>query len=539
MNSVYLPDPASVETMPPEPSLPTELPTHLTKKIIGGTSALGASVFMERGAGFLANILAARLGGAATFGAYSLAVTTANNISTYAAGGIGATAARFSGKYPFGTAGYKTLARALMIVSLASAALASSALWLGAAPIAHLLHKDSLTGLLRWAALSSAGIILLECARGFFVGQRRHAALMLLSLIVGAGMISLIPVAAARHSPVHMIVSQGIITTSAVVVCLLLARALRLQDHTSLLASPLPPMLREVWTFGFIQLAGLIGCNLAGWWLTTLVARSDTALIQMSFFAIASQLRNMVALPPALLTESSYAMMADREGEMSRTPSHVMALCTFASTFASLLLASIGIVLVPWGLRIVYGSTYATASVATAVALAVAVVHMGNAPASARLTVVSIRSAGVINTVWAVFVAVAASVFALHQCSAGRAMAIYLAAHLLASTLVLVVLAWKDHMPRGMAPVFFFACGTVIALAALSVVRARRPEHSLAVTGAMAALSVVSLTMLFFIGRRNHWLPKSAAVRRMLRSAPSFVSGMFRPARESRSDDVQ
>jgi hypothetical protein len=297
-------------------------------------------------------------------------------------------------------------------------------------------------------------------------------------------------------------------------------------------------MLREVWTFGFIQLTGLIGINLAGWWLTTLVARSDTALIQMSFFAIANQLRNMVALPPALLTESSYAMMADRDGESSRTPSHVMALCTFASTYAALVLASIGIVIVPWALRLVYGSTYSPAGVAAAVGLAVAVVHMGNAPASARLSVVSIRSTGTINTLWAVFVAATATVFLLHHGSAARAMTIYLAGHILASTVVLVVLAWKDHIPRGVVPAFSFACGMVISLAALSALRDRRPQSALAITAGMSVLAVATLTILYFVGRRNHWLPTSAAIGRLLRSAPSFVSGMFRPARRRPSGDV-
>jgi hypothetical protein len=249
----------------------------------------------------------------------------------------------------------------------------------------------------------------------------------------------------------------------------------------------------------------------------------------MSFFAIASQLRNMVALPPALLTESSYAMMADRDGETSRTPSHVMALCTFASTYAALVLASIGIVIVPWALRLVYGSAYSTAGLAAAVGLAVAVVHMGNAPASARLSVVSIRSTGAINTLWAIFVAATATVFLLHHGSAARAMTIYLGAHLVSSTIVLTVLAWKDHMPKGVVPVFSFACGVVIALAALSALRDQRPQSALAITAGMAALATATLTILYFVGRRNHWLPTSAAIGRLLRAAPSFVSRMFRP----------
>ena len=106
MSSAILPDdvlPGDVvpdELMDPssEPGRESPVPTHVAKHLVSGTSALGLGVLIERGTGFLANILAARLGGAHVFGTYSLAITTANNISTYAAAGIGSTAARFSGK---------------------------------------------------------------------------------------------------------------------------------------------------------------------------------------------------------------------------------------------------------------------------------------------------------------------------------------------------------------------------------------------------------------------------------------------------------
>jgi hypothetical protein len=323
-----------------------------------------------------------------------------------------------------------------------------------------------------------------------------------------------------------------------VIICLLLARPLGLLDHHKFIPSPIGPMLREVWTFGFIQLAGFIGSNLAGWWVTTLVARSDTALIQMSFFAIASQLRNIVALAPTMLTESSYAVMADRESEDSRTPSHIMALCTFASTSASLLLASIGIVLVPWGLRAIYGRAYTTAGITTAIALAVAVVHMGSAPATARLSIVSIRATGIINTVWAIFVAIAATAILLTHGSAARAMAIYLAAHILSSVLVLSLLAWRDHVPRGVVLVFSVGSGTGMLLAALSIVRERHLESSLSITAIMAMISVVALTSLFFLGRRNHWLPPRAVFQRMLRAVPSFASQIFRRATKRSARDA-
>jgi O-antigen/teichoic acid export membrane protein len=514
----------AVET--PVPAVPAQrLPHGVARRVLGGTSVLAAGVFMERGLGFAANILAARFAGAAVFGAYALAIGTANNISTYAAGGIGATATRFSGKYPYGSRGYATLARVLAVVSLVSASLAGLALWLGAGPIAHLLHKTSLTGLLRWAAISAVGIILLECARGFFVGQRRLVAVVLLSLIVGAGMVTMLPLMASIHNPIHMIVAQGAITLSAVAACILLARPLGLFDLHAGVHHRLAflPMLKEVWSFGFVQLAGLIGSNLAGWWLTALVARSDTSLVQMSFFAIASQLRNLAGLGPSLLTEGSYATMADPDGEHSRTPQYVMSVCTYGSTLMALLFAAPAIIIVPWALRALYGQTYSNAAVTAAIALAVAVVHMGNAPAAARLTIVSIRASGVINTTWAAFVALSGTIFLLHGGNAAEAMAIYFAGHVLSAALVLTVLARKDHVPAGMVNLFLLGTAAIVSLVAFATWRNYHPAQALPVSALMAATLLFLFAALFLLGRRHGWLPSAAAVRRLLHTAPSYL----------------
>jgi hypothetical protein len=306
----------------------------------------------------------------------------------------------------------------------------------------------------------------LECARGFFVGQRQHAALLLLSILVGVGMLTLLPAAARRHDPIRMVLMQGVTTTGAVVLCLLLARPLGLREGRRVIRMPLRPLLSEVWSFGFIQLAGLVGSNLAGWWLITLLARSDKGLVQIGFFAIASQLRNLAGIAPSLLTEGSYAVMADpsldKGDATARTPHRVMAICSFASLSVVLLLAAIGITIVPWVLPWIYGVSFKPAAMAVAIALAIAVVHMGNAPAAARLTIVSIKASGVINTVWAAFVAVAATIIFLLHGTAWLAMAIYFAAHLLSSTLVLLALKRKDHIPGGMTALFAF-CATIVA----------------------------------------------------------------------------
>ncbi len=496
----------------------TGLSGDVTRKLVGGTSALSLGIFIERGCGFLANILAARFAGAMTFGAYSFAISTANQISTYAAGGIGATAARFSGKYPRGTSGYGTLARALTIVSLVSAALAGCALWFGAVPLASLLHKPDFTRLLRWAALSAAGMLLLECARGFFVGQRRLGAIVLLSFIVGTGMITLLPAAAHLHNPIDMIAVQGSITTSAVVICLLLSGPLSLRAPSRAGSLALGPMLREVWSFGFVQLAGLVGSNLAGWWITFLIARSDTTMVQMGFFGVASQMRNIAGIIPGLLTEASYAVMADAGGEAERTPHRVMALCSFASITLALTLAAIGITIIPWGITLLYGHNYAPAGITAAVALAIAAVHMGNAPAAARLTIVSIRSTAVINTVWAAFVGSAATLFLSKGGLAWQAMDIYFFGHILSSTLVLITLARRDHIPPGLTLLFVFGTTAASLFAALAMLRGLRPALTGPLTAAMSVLVFFTMAGLLTLGRRYRWLPTACALASMASS---------------------
>lgn len=498
---------------------PAPISSEVKGHLVTGTAMLGAGVIIERGTGFVANVLAARIGGVSTFGAYALAISTANNIATYAAAGIGATAARFSGKYQYGTESYSALGRALMLVSVASAAAAAGLLYFGAAPLAHLLGQPRLTPLLHWAVLSAAGAIVLECARGFFVGQRRLRALLTLSLTVGVGLLCLLPLAAARRSPSGMVVSQGILTLSAVVLCLVLARPLRLLSPRgfAVKAVPLGPMVREVWSFGFVQLAGLVGTNLSGWWLTTLVARGDTTLVQMGFFAVASQLRNLVGLAPGLLTEGSYAIMADPAGEEARTPQYVLGLTTFASCAISLLLAGLGITLAPLLLKLFYSQAYVRASLTVCLALALAVVHMSNAPASARLSILSIRTSGYINTLWAVVVAAAATLFMFHGGSAAEAMVIYIAAHAVSSALVLLSLARRDALPSGLTLVCTLTAGSACAIAALAALRPIYPGQATLLSAGICVLLLASLGALALLGRRHRWAPSPEAVGRMLR----------------------
>jgi hypothetical protein len=275
-------------------------------------------------------------------------------------------------------------------------------------------------------------------------------------------------------------------------------------------------MLKQVWSFGFVQLAGLVGMNAAGWWLTSLVAKSDGSMMQMGFFAVAHQLRNMVALGPGLLAQASLAEMADRGNKTEKTPENVMAACAFISTFVSLALAGAAMIVVPWGLTVLYGRTYSGAELATAIALATAVPHMGSGPFGARLWIVSLRASGLINTAWAALVALGATAVLLHGGNAAKGAGVYFAAHLLQAGLQIGCLKKRGSMPQGIMALFGLGTTCAFALAALAFARDARPASSALITCIMLGTLLSVLALMFFAGRRRNWIPSRQAFRDLL-----------------------
>ncbi len=499
------------------------LPPDVARGLVSGTSTLGLGVLIERSCSFLANILAARFGGAQTFGAYALAISTANNVSAYAAGGIGSTAIRFSGEYAIGTPGYTPLARALAVVAAVSAILAAGTLWFGASPLAHLLHKPELTGVLRWAGCSAAAIILLECCRGFFVGQKRLRALLCLSGFAGIGLLITLPLASSL-GPTAMLICQSSVAIGAVIFCLLLYRSLRLVSPVPVGKSlHLGTLLRRIWSFSVMQIAGIVSMNIAGWWLTTLVAKGDTSMVQMGFFAVAHQLRNMVALAPSLLIEGSFAEMTDAENGPRKTPDQVTAVCTYLATVVTLLLAGLGIILVPWAITLIYGKSYASASAVASIALATAVIHMGSGAASSRVSILSIKTSVLVNTVWAIFVGVAATIFLFRGADASKGAAVYLAAHIMSASLFLGYLKKRGNAPPGMIPAFIVGAVSILTLAIFSLLRTAAGSYPFALTAIMLCIWAAGLTMLIQIGKRQRWLPSRVLVMRLVRKVRVIV----------------
>lgn len=490
-------------------TLDTELdaPKHrsLTGDLLSGTSTLGIAMVIERGLGFVANVLAARFAGAQVFGAYSVSLTTANNIASYAAGGIGSTATRFSAPHGRESAEYLTVVRALAVISLVSAAIAMGLLYGTAGFLAHwLLRKDDLTYLLRLASLCAGGAILLECCRGFLIGRRQLAAIILLSSIVGIGMLGLMPFA-AHFGATTMIGTQAGIALTAVLTCLVFARRLGLTSVGHPPSSNAGSMIREIWGFGLMQLSGLILLNLAGWWLTSLVARADKSLSQVGLFAVAHQLRNVVALAPSLLTESALALMIG-SGPTARDPQRVLAICTFASVMITMFCAGIGIIVLPWALPLAYGSAFRPGVLPATLALATAVVHMGSAPASARLSIVSIQVWGFVNAIWAAIVAVAATLFVMRG-GAVSATAIYLAAHFISGIVTFVYLRLRGETTSGIIVIYLLATAGVALLSGEEVLRLYTPSHAAMWSTLMIVTVTAALCSLIIAGRQRNLVP--------------------------------
>ncbi len=500
----------------------------LARDLLSGTSALGIAMLIERGFGFVANVMAARFAGSQVFGAYSVSLTTATNIANYAAGGIGSTATRFSAQPARDTAEYAAVVRALSIISLVSAAIAMGVLYGTAGFLAHwLLRKDDLAGLLRLASLCAGGAILLECFRGFLIGRRRLGAIVLLSGIVGAGMLGLMPVA-AHYGPTPMVATQAGVAFAAVIACLVFARRLGLSAVGRPARKNVSAMVRQIWGFGLVQLSGLVVLNLAGWWLTSLVARSDKSLAQVGLFAVAHQLRNVVALGPALLTESALALMIGGHETSARDPERVLAVCTFASVAVTVLCAGIGIILLPWALPMAYGAAFRPGVLPAALALATSVVHMGSAPAGARLTIVSIRAWGVINAVWAAVVAIGATVFVTRG-GAASATAIYLVAHFVSGTVTFTYLRMRKETSSGTVGIYLLGAAGVALLSGEELLRLNAPGHMILWSGIMAATVAATLWVLTLAGRSQKLVPDVQQLAQFWRSFKqsrlSFASG--------------
>jgi O-antigen/teichoic acid export membrane protein len=489
----------------------------LRRLLLYGGATLGLAVGVERFFGFLSSMLAARIGGPQTFGAYSVVLATAGTIAVYAGAGIGTTANRFSGKYPRGGAGYQRFLRALIIISVSSALLAGALMVAGAGPLARwVLKNEGLTTFLRLAALSSGALVLLECCRGLLVGQQKFFPLLVLALISGVGLIVVLPLA-ARVSAGAMVAGQGCVSLLAVLCCVAFSRKLGIAPPDTL-TSEGGPGLKPVFMFGVVQFGAIAGISIASWWIASLVARSDPSLTQMGFYAVANQFRGLAAIAPGLFAQVGYSLLTDESGESHGGPRRVMLTNTYLTTSLAVIMAGVAMAFLPWILSAAYGRSYSSAEVAILFLLATAMVHMGGMPATQRLSIVSLRATGIINSIWAVLTVVFGVLLVPGRGAVGAALA-FLLAHVSTQFMVTVRLFRTGELPEGYLTLSLTTLVGALSLASVGYLRASAPANSSVLTLTMLALWILLLAVVGYTGLRSGCLPGSIPGRDQLAKA--------------------
>lgn len=318
-------------------------------------------------------------------------------------------------------------------------------------------------------------------------------------MMVGVGLVVAVP-STAHFGALPMLGAQaGAVFVAVFFVVWSICRSAEPRTLRKIDADSGPPIW-GICRFGLVQLSGVMGLNAAGWWVASLVARQDPSLTQMAFYAIASQLRNVATLIPSLVGQTSFAMLTDEGGVDFGGSDRVLAVSTVFASLLSALCAGAAITILPWVLRYLYGHAYSRAELASSIAIATVLIHMGSAPAAYRLTIVSLRITGIINLVWAVCVT-AIGTWLVPEGGAIAAVETFFAAHVLSMILVLVWLKRHDTLRPiviSVSVLNLFIASTLLAISWLRFLNAIQLPTA---TTACAAVTASAVVCFWRIGR--------------------------------------
>lgn len=468
--------------------------------VLLGSATLGVAMVLERALGFVSNMLTARISGPQTFGAYSVVLSTAGTVAAYAGVGLGTTALRFSGQYPRASAGYRKFLSTIVFISLTSAAIGAVLMLAGANLLGRfVLRNEALTPILRIAAIASAAMILFECCRGLLVGQQKFRSQLILSTVLGIGLVVVLPLA-ARISAAAMIAGQAAVALVCVGVCATFAKSLGVSPLSP--NANVGPKVYPILRFGLVQFGAFAGVSLASWWVALLVARSDATLTQMGLYAIANQFRGLAAIAPALCAQVGYSLLTDESGAQFGGAERVMLTNSLLSTALAMTIAGLAIITAPWLLLLVYGKSFVGAEGPVLILLATGVIHMSGGPAMQRLSIVRLRALAMINALWAIMVGLLGLWLVPKWGATGAALA-FLISHIISGLLVMLSLARLRKLEQGYSSLMALLVAGTGSLALLGYWRAITLPHSLPLTVLLTATWIGILLMVWQISVRN------------------------------------
>lgn len=505
------------------------IPYRSVRRIfLEGGISLGLAVAVQRIFAFVSTALAARIGGVAVLGEYSLALSTAGMVGAFVGTGVGTVALRYAGQFPRTTRAYrKVLGLVAMITGVAGIS-ACLFLLLGSKPLARLaLNNTKLSVTLRYAAAAVVVLILFEALNGVLVALHEFRSLLWLSVVSGVIMVMAVPYASYFGARL-MLVSYAGALLAGVIAAVIRARTAIRPLRSVGNSEPAAPRAREILLFGNTQQFNTIVVALASWWVILLVTRQDPTLHQMGYFFVGSQLRQLAAQAPTLASQLVFPMLS-RVTALPEQHDRVLSIATFLGGTLSFLPAGVMLIGLPSIVRL-YGLAYQEASTICAILIATAVVHLSYFPASNALMMLSLRASALLNIVWSVALVLVTYALITTHGALGAALA-WLFSQLTAQLVLVYLMKRMGRLPGGTLGTWALADVAVLSLTGLAFLRIWSPESAIAATGVQVLAFVVFLFAFLRIAQARGYLPKGTReLLRVCKSAPSiFFSGLVSP----------
>jgi O-antigen/teichoic acid export membrane protein len=476
--------------------------SSLRDVLVRGGVALGAASAVQRVLGFVGAWLAARIAGPGTFGAYAIGLATAGMVAGYLGLGIGSTATRFVAETPRGSSGYRTLLTRIALFASVAAVAGFVLLFAAAEPAAAVFLGDAGYGpLVRAAAVSVVGLILVDALNGVLMGLFSFRSVLWLSGLAGTGTVVALA-AGARHGAPTMLAGQGIAAVAAVLITVAIER--RVIGPLAVTEPAVAPSRSRLLGFGLTQLGATLGVGLAGWWVALMVVRSDPGLLEMGYYGVASQFRALVTMAPTQISALVMPLLARHSRE---SDGHARVITSSTLLCSAMAVAIGGAVLMALPLVLaVYGSAYEGAAAAAGLLTATAVVHMSSAPAINSLMVVDLRAFTWINASGALVLAGLATLWGPSHGASGAALA-WLVTHVLSLALACRVLHMRGSLTPGLAGPWLLGAGSILLLTALALAAARRPEFAWGWFGLEAGVLAGAMLGFAVMASRLGYLP--------------------------------
>jgi O-antigen/teichoic acid export membrane protein len=454
------------DASPPQPRL------AIRTFLLQGAVIIGIATILERGFQFIANFTSARIAGEENLGAYSLALQAAGSLASQASLGIGMVATRFSAEYPVGHPLNRAFIQRILQLSFVLALISALLMLVIAWPLAHWFYdKPAFFRILIMTVFTAPALVMLDALRGLLLGLSYYRGLVILSTVIGMGMLMLMPWAAGR-SPRAMLLAHAFCYSVACITILLVLKwkyNLRIFD-SSTAEVPIRGMLR----FGALHLGSSIAVGLVPMVLMAMLLRysesqevtflfpycfivqfgygwlflfASLAVPQMGFrevgyYTVASTMRNMITTIPGLLNQLTIGLMTRLRGDEFGGVNRVVLINTWLSFIFMVPVTALFHICLPWLLPLFYGKRFVEAVEPASYLLSVALVHMISQPAVNRLMVVSQRTLVYIQFIWIVVSLGSAYLLIPSMRASGVALSL-LIAHI--ATALLVPLGLKLH----------------------------------------------------------------------------------------------